>query len=178
MKKFKTTCLFMVFALFAIICACDKSEKVTFSDLNINNQKQNEATWIHRNDGSKGLPISLKFVIGHTANQCGNACMMIFGQLVHVDCRGFGNICNHTVSAEVFDDLVNNELTLKIIGDDIFGEFEIFPFPDRCFYITNPQNNLELWLNIPEQVLLKDSSGTEIVIYDAWFYEEPELEND
>ena len=168
----------MTFALFFIICACDKHETSTLSDSSTNNQNQNEATWIHKNDDSKGLFINLKFSVGHTANQCGNACMMIFGQPVHADCRGFGNICNRIVKAVVSEDLINNELTLKIIDDDMFGGYEIFPFPDRCFYITNPQNNLELWLNIPEQILLKDSSGTEIVIYDAWFSEEPELEND
>jgi len=178
MKKTKTTCLFIGLVLSFIIFACDKNETVLSSENESTNLKQNEATWINCNDNSKGFLISLKFFVGHTAEQCGGRCMKIFGQPVHIDCRGIGNICNHVVMVELTKDPNSGELSLALQNDEMFGEYIIFPFPDRCFYITNPQNNLELWLNIPEQVLLNDSSVTEIVIHDAWFSEEPELEND
>jgi hypothetical protein len=182
MKNFKISCLLTVFVL-AFIISCDKSEGSSTSDLNTNTEnsdlKQNEATWISSNDNSKESSlIRIKIFLGHTAADCGNACVKIFGEPVHLDCRGTGNVCNHNVTVRVSEETTNGEFMLTLTDEDAFGDFEIFPFPNRTLRITNPQNNSELWLNIPEQTLLKNNSDKEIIIYDAWFSEMPELEND
>ena len=182
MKNFKISKLLMVAVLAATFFSCNKNAETSLSDWNNSTErdhlKQNEATWIYSHDASKGLFFKLKFFLGHTAAQCGNRCVTFLGESFHIDCRGFGNNCVQNISAKVIEDPLTGELQLIFMDDEIFDEFEIFPFPDRCFFITNPQNNLELWLNIPEQLLSKDSIVTEIVIQNAWFSEEPELDNE
>jgi len=172
---------FLKIFLFAfIVVSCNKNEISSTSDLNTNieNQKKNEATWISSKDGSKGYWARLKIWLGHTAEQCGNACVKIFGEPMHLDCRGWGNVCNHIVDVELVEEEFENSWMLIISDEDFLGEFEVFQFPDRSLYITNPQNNTELWLNIPEQMVIKDSCILQFIIHNIWFSEEPELENE
>jgi hypothetical protein len=179
MKVFKNYCFLSVFVLAFIIFSCYPSEETSSSDTNNNDTpNQNVATWIRSDEHSKGFSLRLRFMLGHTAQQCGNRCITVLGQSFHIDCRGFGNICNRVVRVVVHEDENTHELSLTIIDeDDILGGLEIFPFPDRSLYITNPQNNTELWLNIPEQILSMDDLEEEIIIHNVWFSEEQELEN-
>jgi hypothetical protein len=187
MKNSKLLCSLIGLVIFLIVFACTKNETVLPSDLNTNNEnidpKQNEATWISSDGAPKRYgsyvgSLSIKIYVGHTAAQCGGRCVKILGEPMHLDCRGFGNICNHVAEVQLYEDPLNGELMLILTDDEMFGDLEIFPFPDRSFYITNPQNNLEFWLNVPEQILMKDSSEMEIIIRNAWFSEGQELEND
>jgi len=179
MKKLKFSFFLCVFALIAI--SCNKSEESSSSDSNSNTEisisKQNEATWIPSGENSKKWWLILKFCVGHTSEQCGGRCLKFFGENYHADCRGLGNVCNLTSCVEVAEDFTLDEVVLILKDLDLFGSFEIFPFPDRSLMITNPQNNTELWLNIPEQVLYKDST-LQVVFQNVWFSEEPELENE
>lgn len=180
MKIFKNYYFVIMFVFMLFVFSCSKSDVISSSNFNANNEniemKQNEATWISNHDHSKGFLLNLKFFIGHTAEQCGNRCVKILGVPMHLDCRGFGNICNHIVNVEVATDMYD-DLILILTDLDSFGDFEEFQFPDRSFFITNPQNNTELWLNIPEQVLCRNSSDTSIIMCNIWFSEESELEN-
>ena len=105
--------------------------------------------------------------------------MKIFGQFAHMDCRGYGNICKLGFQAE-FETINNpdNEIILIVSDIDSLGQDLEYPFPNRTLFITNPQNNTDLWLNIPEQILTREDLEQNFIIYDAWFSEEPELEND
>jgi len=180
MKNTKFFPFLVLFAILLVAFSCNKREVITSSNLSsddeIVNPKQNEATWIISSDGqSKGMGLQLAFFIGHTAVQCGNSCVKIFGQLGHIDCRGFGNVCNHIASVK----LVDGGGALKLVFDDPddLGDDLDFLFPDRTLQITNPQNNKDFWLNIPEQVLLRENNNVPFEILDIWFSEEPELEN-
>jgi len=179
MKNKKLIPFSVLFAIVLIAFSCNKRE-ITSSDLSSeddnNEQKQNVATWITSNEGqSKAMGLQISFLIGHTAAQCGNSCVKIFGQLGHIDCRGFGYICNHIASVRLVDD--GGVLKLVFDDPDDLGDDLDFLFPDRTLQITNPQNNKDFWLNIPEQLLLRNSNNIPFEILDIWFSEEPELEN-
>jgi hypothetical protein len=81
MKNFKISCLLIGLVLFSIVFACNKNEVASPSDTSNekNDLKRNEATWVSSNDYSKGWFFRLKIFVGHTAAQCGNSCMEIFG---------------------------------------------------------------------------------------------------
>jgi len=179
MKKIKKSYFLFVFVLVSIFISCNKSEETSPSNTNteISNAKQNETTWILGSDHSKGFWMLLKFQVGHTASQCGNSCLKLYGESYHADCRGFGNICNKTTKVMVSENIYN-ELMLIIMEEEGLEEFEIFAFPDRSLYITNPQNSSEQWLNIPEQILSMDSTLMQIIIQNIWFSEEAEFENE
>lgn len=172
---------FILSAIALIAFACNKSENVISSELISNHEndddlKTNEATWIYSHDDSKFLYLKMQISIGHTSNQCGNKCVKIFGQPGHIDCRGFGNVCSKIVDVH-YSMEPNGDLRLILCDTAVFGESLDMLLPDRTLFITNPQNNNELWLNIPEQLLIRDSESVPFVIHDIWFSENPELEN-
>ena len=173
MRKFYY--LLAIFAFFFSF-SCNKSDLIVTQDQNISISKNNEATWILDSniDHSKQLKIRLKIFLGHTIDQCGGRCIKLFGQYGHIDCIGFGNICNHIIDCELSEDL-DEFFSLKFEKIDISDSFDEFIFPNRSLFITNPQNNIDLWLNIPEQLIINDSLRLHLMIHDVWFSENAEL---
>lgn len=141
--------------------------------------KRNEATWAATlsKEKAKAWLINLKIYIGHTESQCGGKCVKIFGHYMHLDCRGFGNECKHYFNSVLIAGSVENEYQLLITDNHALGEYLDFHFPQKLLFITNPKNSNELWLNIPEQFLSRDSHDEPFIINNVWFSEEPELEN-
>jgi len=174
MKNLLFLCFMAVFIFSFTFFSCSKNEIGSFTNTENDNPKRNEATWISSNH-SKGLDIKIKIFVGHTASECGGKCIKIFGEYGHADCRGFGNTCNLTTSAHFSNQ--NGAFVLILTDPNAFGAFLDFHFPDRSLFITNPQNSNELWLNIPEQLLIKDDEEDVFIIHDIWFSEEAELEN-
>ena len=162
------------------IFSCNKSEIISsqesFSNTENDELKQNEATWVSLGP-EKAMGFNFRLFVGHTAQDCGGKCVKFFGDSGHVDCRGFGNVCKYKVSGYFSGGQVIDSLTITLVEADVFGTDLEYPLPDRSFYITNPQNNAELWLNIPEQILMRTNSDEPFVIYNVWFSEEQELEN-
>jgi hypothetical protein len=142
---------------------------------------QNVATWLP--SASKDLnnkPFRLKFLTGHTVDQCGGKCMKVFGVYLHIDCVGFGYVCNHTAASRLItteEEEGGVDFSLALDSDDL-GPFLEYPFPNRTFLITNPENNTDLWLNIPEQTLTRNDYDEPFIIHNIWFSENPELKND
>jgi len=179
MKNSKFLCFLTLLAFVFITFSCNKSEEIIANELNSNNEddksKGNEATWISGDENAKWLFFKLTIKIGHTAADCGNKCVKVFGEFGHIDCRGLGNVCNHTTTATLHQNEGGFFLVLE--DPDIFGDDLDYYLPDRTLRITNPQNNTELWLNIPEQELIRLNNGLPFEIVDIWFSENPELEN-
>ena len=186
-----TTCFMKKLFFFGIICVlaflttflcCNKNDQMlTLSGLSNSGDdtiKQNEATWIYEGQNqSKATGIRLKIFIGHTADQCGGKCIKIFGHYGHIDCRGFGYVCNFKGKGKVLQAPDSESFMLTLSPPNIFGNDLDFDFPDRSIFITNPQNNEELWLNIPEQFLERSDTTECYTVRDAWFSENPELKN-
>jgi len=181
MKKFQFFSFITLLFACVFILSCNKSDVISSQDLSLDAEnddlKQNEATWL--NIGSqKGLGIGLKIFVGHTVQQCGGKCMKIFGEYGHIDCRGYGNVCNYSVIAYCSVGSDPDYMTLTLTDPNAFGEDLEYQLPDRSFLITNPKNNTEFWLNLPEQILERTDQETPFVIQNIWFSEEQELENE
>jgi len=178
MKKFQNSCFMVMFILTFIFFSCNKTDVITSPDLKNNSesdtQKLNEATWTCDNN-SKSWFLKLLFLAGHTIDKCGGKCVKIFGEYGHIDCRGFGDACANAVAARL--EMDENGYYLVLTDPDALGEYLEFDFPDRSLFITNPQNNTDLWLNIQEQVLSRESFELPFIIHEVWFSENPELEN-
>jgi hypothetical protein len=180
MKKFLNSFLIAIVAVAIIILSCNKSEKLPLlylqSDNNNGNIKQNEATWTY-SESTKSNKLFWKIYIGHTVSDCGGKCIKLFGEWGHIDCVGMGNVCSSSVEMSIEPGDGDDDFILILDDANAFGAFLEYPFPDRSLMITNPQNNTDLWLNIPEQILNRESEEVSFVIYDAWFSEIAELEN-
>jgi hypothetical protein len=180
MKKSKIFCLIAIVILAILILSCSKKEDLSLTNLqapdNSDKLQQNEATWIYSGD-SKKPRFCLKFFIGHTASECGGKCIKLFGEWGHVDCVGFGNTCNHVVFTSIESGEGLDDYILTLIEPDALGASLEFLFPDRSLLITNPLNNTDLWLNIPEQYLIRETEEDFFEILGAWFSVVPEFEN-
>jgi len=177
MKKIQFSYLLVAFMLTTLLFACNKSEVKPKEEPEIENQKRNEVTWISEQDGSKGWKAFLKMFVGHTYNQCGGTCVKLFWEYTHIDCRGFGNICEHGKRVCIVESDIPGEYWLTFEDRDALCDDLEFQFPDRSLYITNPQNSSELWMNIPEQIAVRSSVNVPFTLYNVWFSEEQELEN-
>jgi len=182
MKKFQFSCLLAIAIIAIIFHSCKKTDLMLSSDLpaimESGEINLNEATWINpENTKAPSWLLKLKISVGHTAEQCGNRCVYMFGQWMHLDCRGMGNEC-HLISQGVLTlNEETDEYDFTFTDADALGEDLDYSFPDRSFRITNPLNNEDLWLNAPEQILQRICDTLPFVIHDIWFSEVQELEN-
>ena len=174
MKKLFIFCLFILTTTIFSAFKCGKDVKTPSDDL-----KKNEATWVRLEEDTtffKYLEISVS--IGHTAADCGNKCVKILGEQGHADCRGFGNACTRVFNARFLPGQLGEVNKLVLIDTELFGNFLEFHLPDRTFFISNPLNNSDIWLNIPDQLLVRENTNEPFVVHGIWFSEEPELENE
>ena len=177
MKKIQFSYFLVAFMLTTLLFACNKGEVKPKDEPEIENKKRNEVTWISKQDGSKGWLGYFKIMVGHTVDQCGGCCMKLFWECAHADCRGFGSVCEVLKRASVVETETPGEYMLIFEDSDALGDDLEYPFPDRSLFITNPLNPNELWMNIPEQVAVRDSVSVPFILYDVWFSEEQELDN-
>jgi hypothetical protein len=182
MKKFQFSCFLAIILIALFFYSCKKTDIALASDLPVIIEQDeinlNEATWIN-SDNTKYFHwlLKLKLAVGHTASQCGNSCIYIFGEWGHVDCRGMGNVCSNISRGMLTLNEETDEYYFTFLDADALGEDLDYNFPDRSFRITNPLNNEDLWLNAPEQILQRICDTLPFVIHDIWFSEVQELEN-
>jgi len=180
MKKSLFICVTAFFSCAVILLSCKKNESSSLTSLLKNdedcNLHQNEATWIYSGD-SKRPKIFWRVFVGHSLSDCGGKCIKLLGEWGHVDCVGYGETCKKSAYASIEPGAEGDDFTLILEDADVLGIFLEYPFPDRALKITNPQNNTDLWLNIPEQYLHRESEKDFFILYNAWFSETAELEN-
>jgi len=144
MKKLGFT---LCVALAALIIGCQQKEEAftTFSGNCLIAEKTDEKT-------TNTYVCSVR--VGHDAKGC-PGCAQIGGKLMHIPCHGHGTQC-----------LLSTRLTIQSYGDtdvtatttDTFGltSENIFLMPDRSLNYTDENNN-RIYLNIPEQLVFRDT---------------------
>lgn len=104
---------------------------------------------------SKTRMYLMSYTVGHTASDCGGRCITVHGKDYHFDCMGYGNVCTHvtTVSMEHVGDSYTATTT------DTFGltSENLYLMPDRSLNYIDETNN-RFFLNIPEQLVWRDST--------------------
>lgn len=102
-------------------------------------------------------PIEITYRIGHTASECGNACIIMNGVPSHADCQGSGNACvvrlrlwpiGGQPKSNTFSALVDS------LWDPTAEDF--FLTPNRSLLFIDG-NNSRIYLNIPEQLVYRDT---------------------
>lgn len=120
--------------------------------------------------------------IGHKSTDCGGRCKFISGEWRHVNCQGNGSECDLRASVNISKAMPDDTTDIYYTGIGIYDyepiEESDFSMPARSFYIED--ENLEkgyIWLNIPEQVLLRDEESNLFIYKDITFTSEPLFEN-
>jgi hypothetical protein len=128
----------------------------------IQEDENNNATQIENGkDMINSGVFKMKVKVGHLASQCSPGCLMINGKYYHADCMGQGNVCNLaatiklTFESTISDIKYYNGITLY---EYEFTTEEYFQFPARSLWVYNEFTGTECWMNVPEQLLVRDSN--------------------
>lgn len=113
------------------------------------------------------LGFLLKTKVGHTEEECGGTCF--YG--IHKDCHGFGDLCEMVGRIGLEPPVSKGGVAYSAVTQypEDFSDEETFLMPDRSFKIEGQ----ERWLNIPEQVFLRDIETRCFRIQGITFTDEP-----
>ena len=92
--------------------------------------------------------------MGHDAKNC-QGCLLIGGNLIHIDCQGYGTACS--VASSVTLNQTGSSITATTT--DTFGltNLPFFNMPARSLEYVD-DHNTHLYLNIPAQFLFRDNT--------------------
>lgn len=113
--------------------------------------------------------------IGHDGRNC-RGCVLRNGQLIHVDCQGRGNACR--VSSNV--SLYSSGNSAYIVTTDTFGltSEDFFNMPSRSLFVGYDDKNNEVWLNIPSQLVFRDSTTLQFTLNGLYYSSNAVYSND
>ena len=116
---------------------------------------------------------TLWFFAGHDADKC-PGCITIAGHTMHKDCQGHGNKCRK--SSSVILQETGTDITATTT--DTFGltSEDFFLMPDRSLNYTDENNN-RIFLNIPEQLVFRDSATLQFTFTGLSFTNTPVYSN-
>lgn len=125
-------------------------------------------------DGNKGMQYLFSFQVGHLSSDCKNSCIMIGGVTMHKNCMGYGHVCNRTAS--VFFQQIGTSIVA--MTTDTFGltSEDFFYMPARS--LSTPTIGPEHYLNIPAQVVYRDSAKQQFTFTGLFYSETPAYSND
>lgn len=133
------------------------------------------------NSSSKedGTPIEITYTVGHTASDCNNSCIVLNGVPTHADCQGRGNACKVTIviwpiggqpKGPTFNAVVDTvwDLTLE----------DFFLMPARSLTVIGANPDTTMYLNIPGQLLFRDTTTQRFTFTGLFYSSTPEYSND
>ena len=135
-------------------------------------------TWknmiVSQSNGEKtGTSYTMFLNIGHQASDCKNSCVVVSGQSIHVDCQGFGHQCN--TSAAVTFQQVGTAITATTTDTVGLTSEDFFYMPARS--LSTPTIGPEHYLNIPAQVVYRDSAKLQFTFTGLFYSETPAYNN-
>ena len=93
---------------------------------------------------------------------------MMYGQLVHVNCIGTGDDCLRTAAVQLQQ--VGTEISATTTDTFDLTSDDFFLMPDRSLSYTDEKNN-RIFLNIPEQMVYRDTTTLQFTFTGLFFSE-------
>ena len=166
MKKLLT--LTLIAAL--LFGACEKEEKQTATY----EQTRNRVITLSNDEKTGSSTYLLTLGLGHSGKDC-NGCVMVRGRFVHVICMGTGDDCLTTATVQ-FQQIGTAVTATTTDTFDLTTE-DFFLIPDRSLNYTDENNN-RIFLNIPEQMVYRDTSTLQFTFTGLFFSETAAYSND
>lgn len=103
-----------------------------------------------------GKPIEITISVGHNANEC-TGCIYSNGHLGHADCQGWGDACVVRIRIWPIGGQASSTPFNAVVDTlwDVTTE-NYFNMPDRSLNYIDENNN-RVFLNIPAQLVFRDS---------------------
>lgn len=159
----------LLFAILGFAFSCDKYENESFIQNDIATQRHlNLAIPLDSNAKGSADSYILYAQIGHLGENC-PGCVTAGGVTKHVDCQGGGTTC--LVSATIaITSLPGDQYNAVTINEYDLTTEDFFLMPDRSLFVELINGGKEeLWLNIPEQLAIRDSV-TGMFIFNNLFF--------
>lgn len=171
MKK-RITLAFMTAAL--MLAACNK---VSYTD-NVGLKPDNYATMGNTSSKEDGKPIEITYTIGHDASVCNNSCVTMNGVSFHVDCQGPGDACVITIHLWPIGGQSKGE-TFSALVDTVWSltTEDFFNMPDRSLVVLDAPSENEMYLNIPKQLVFRDTATQQFSFTGLFFSNTPAYSN-
>jgi len=166
MKKILTLTVLAV--MFFGACKKEKQQAVTPE------QSLNYMVALSDNGKTGNSTFLLALGLGHSAKNC-RGCFMVDGHLVHINCMGAGNECAKTATVQ----LQRLGATMTATTTDTFNltTEDFFLMPDRSL-LTEDEKGLPVYLNIPAQLVYRDSSTLQFTFTGLYYSNSPVYDND
>lgn len=159
MKKLLT--LTLIAAL--LFGACEKEEKQTATY----EQTRNRVITLSNDEKTGSSTYLLTLGLGHSGKDC-NGCVMVRGRFVHVNCMGTGDDCLRTAAVQLQQ--VGTEISATTTDTFDLTSDDFFLMPDRSLSYTDEKNN-RIFLNIPEQMVYRDTTSMQFTFTGLFFSE-------
>lgn len=101
---------------------------------------------------------------------------MIDGHIFHVDCMGNGNYCA-TIAAVQLQQIGTTVTATTTDTFDLTTE-DFFLMPDRSLYFYTDEKDNLVFLNIPEQMVYRDSTTLQFTLTGLFLTNTPAYSND
>ena len=159
------------FALLAVIlfCSCEKEGHKTM----VSEQSPNSIVELP-NDGKKeNSNFLLSTYFGHSSSNC-PGCITYNGQTMHVECMGEGNLCETSTTVH----LQQMGSAVSITTTDTFNltSENFFLMPNRSLDYMD-QSGLHTYLNIPTQLVYRDTTTLQFTFTGLYFSSKPAYSN-
>jgi hypothetical protein len=180
MKKQGILVIICLVGLWVVSCVKD-NDLMTPKEKRVDNNSTAQLIKRLKTIGFEGT-YALASHAGHKASDCGGNCTAVNGIKRHVDCQGFGNVCNLKASINISKnmpyDMTDIYYTAQGINDFEPIEDSSFNMPARSLYIKDDAfKKGYIYLNIPEQILHRDAASNQFIYNDITFTEDALFEN-
>lgn len=159
MKKVLTLTLFSAL----LLGACEKEEKQTATY----KQTRNRVITLSNDEKTGSSTYLLTLGLGHSGKDC-NSCVMVRGHLIHVNCMGTGDDCLTTATVQLQQ--IGTAVTATTADTFDLTSEDFFLVPDRSLNYTDEKNN-RIFLNIPEQMVYRDTATLQFTFTGLFFSE-------
>lgn len=123
-------------------------------------------------DGKTSNDYYLNTQIGHDGKDC-PGCVLCMGKMIHKDCMRYGRYCRMVAKVQ-FDTVAHTATTVDTF--DLTSE-DFFAMPDRSLYFED-DNKDPFYLNIPEQLVYRDSTTLQFTFTGLYITSSPAYSND
>jgi hypothetical protein len=136
-----------------LMAACNKID----NNVNMNPKPDNYAT-VGNSFSKEDGPIEITMTAGHDASECNNSCIILNGVPGHADCQGRGDACVITIRIWPVGGQPKGE-TFNVVVDTVWNltTEDYFNMPDRSLTVLDAPSENQAYLNIPAQLVYRDS---------------------
>lgn len=159
----------IILAAMLLLGACEKENR----NVETSQPSQNRVVVIH-SDGKTASTTILVSQIGHDAKTC-NGCVYDGGKMVHENCMGDGHYCAFAAAVQLQQ--IGTDVTATTTDTFDLTSEDFFLMPDRSLNCTDEKNN-RIFLNIPEQIVYRDTTTLQFTFTGLFFSETAAYSND